>query len=221
MCGRFTLATPAEQIAALFGLEEVPELAPRYNIAPGQPIAVVRLSGSGRRELIWARWGLVPAWARDPALGARMINARCETVAEKPAFRAALKQRRCLVPADGFYEWRRDGPRKQPLYFSLVDGSPFAFAGLWERWQGTGGPLETCTILTTAAGEAVSSVHDRQPVIVAPADYGPWLDPATSGSAALRMALQAELAPLLRSYPVSSLVNDPSNDVPEARRPWP
>jgi len=218
MCGRFTLATPAAQIAELFGLEHTPELTPRYNIAPSQQVAIVRRAG-GRPELAWARWGLVPSWARDPAMGARTINARCETVAVKPAFRAALRRRRCLIPADGFYEWRREGNRKQPFYFSLPNGSLFAFAGLWERWEGAGEPLESCTILTTGANDAVAPVHDRMPVILAPEAHGPWLDPSVPGEEALAVVLAPLPSLTLRCYPVSSLVNNPANDTPDARRP--
>ena len=177
MCGRFTLKTRGEVLAEHFGLPEVPELVPRFNIAPSQPVAVVREGAEGAgRELVGLRWGLIPPWADDPAIGHRMINARAETVAERPAFRAALRRRRCLVVADGFYEWRRQDGRKQPFYFRLKDGGPFAFAGLWERWQKGDGPIESCTLITTEANDLVGPVHDRMPVVLdGPEAEAMWL----------------------------------------------
>ncbi len=216
MCGRFTFATPASQVAELFGLAEVPDLAPRYNIAPTQTVAIVRRAAQGGRELVRVQWGLVPSWAKDPRIGARMINARWETAAVKPAFRAALRSRRCLIPADGFYEWQRLGARKQPYYFCFPDGRPFAMAGVWERFEGIAPPLESCAILTTAADPVVGEVHDRMPVILDPADFERWLDPTV---ATPDLAAAVASAPRLRGYPVSSLVNRPANDGPELLRP--
>lgn len=221
MCGRFTLATPGAQIAELFELDSVPELTPRYNIAPSQRVGIVRLARPGGRQFAWVRWGLVPAWATDPGIGARTINARCETAAAKAAFRGPMRRRRCLIPADGFYEWRREGSRKQPFYFSLADGTPFAFAGLWERWERGEAPLETCTILTTAANEVVGAVHHRMPVIVVPAAHHIWLDPTIPGEVALGAVLEPLSTLALRGVAVSSLVNNPANDLPQARQPWP
>ncbi len=226
MCGRFTLRTPAAAVARQFGLLEVPPLEARYNVAPSQPVAAVRMTPEAqpgeppRRQLTWLRWGLVPGWAKDPALGNRLINARAETAAAKPAFRAALRQRRCLVAADGFYEWQHTGARKQPYYFHLRDQGPFALAGLWERWQGPEGrTIESCTVLTTAANELVRPIHDRMPVIIAPADYALWLDAAVEEP--------DRLARLWAPYPeremavdaVSARVNNPANEDPRCVEP--
>ena len=213
MCGRFAQKSPAKKVASKFKVEEVPPLAERYNVAPAQAVLAVR-DGADAREATFLKWGLVPRWAKDPAIGNRLINARAETVAEKPSFREAFARRRCLVPVDGFYEWSRRGDRKRPFYFHMRDGEPFAVAGLWERWEGGGEMLETCTLLTTEANELLAPHHDRMPVIVRPEDYDLWLD------AGVRRA--ELLQPLLRSYPygemsayeVSPLVNSPSNDSP-------
>jgi putative SOS response-associated peptidase YedK len=217
MCGRYSLATPADTLAGHFRLSHAPPVSPRYNIAPSQPIAIVRMSAPRHeRECVQVRWGLIPSWAKDPGIGNKMINARAETVAEKPAFREAFARSRCLVPADGYYEWQREGrmgQRKQPFYICLRDGRPFAFAGLWERWAGPDGTIiESCAILTTEPNESLKDIHDRMPVILAQADYDQWLDPAIR---------QAQLLqPLLRPYPpedmtacaVSLRVNDPGHD---------
>lgn len=217
MCGRYTLASPGNVVAELFGLDEVPELRPRYNVAPSQQVPVVRLR-EGRRELAALQWGLVPAWARDLAIGQKLINARAETVAEKPSFRAALRARRCLVLADGFYEWQLAEGRKQPWYFQLRDGRPFAFAGLWERWQSPGvDPLESCTIVTTEANELVAPVHARMPVILSLEGSARWLAGGQTEE------LQALLAPFpadgMRAHPVSPRVNNPANDDPACTAP--
>ncbi len=223
MCGRFTLRAPASVIAEQFALFEVPPFAPRFNVAPSQPVPVVRLApqreAQPRRELVALGWGLVPGWAKDPAIGGRLINARAETVAEKPAFRAAFHSRRCLVVADGFYEWQRAGRERRPYFFRLHDDRPFAFAGLWEHWQGTDhGELETCTILTTEPSACVRPVHDRMPVILRPDDYQPWLDPT---------ARAEQLTSLLRPYPVEEMeavavgphVNNPAHEGPRCIEP--
>jgi putative SOS response-associated peptidase YedK len=216
MCGRFTLSTPAEMVAEIFELANVPPLLPRYNIAPTQPAPVIRLvPEANRRELDALRWGLIPAWADDPGIGNRMINARAETVATKPAFRAAFKSRRCLVVADGFYEWQKLPRGKQPFHIRMNDGAPFGMAGLWEHWEGPDGTaIETCTILTTDANDVVRPVHARMPVILAHADHGRWLDH--------RIREAAKLIPLFNPYPpqemtacpVSKRVNSPANDGP-------
>ena len=179
MCGRFTLRAPASVIAEQFALFEVPPFTARFNIAPTQPVPVIRMrpgpslrARRGSRELVWLRWGLVPGWAKDPAIGSRLINARAETAAEKPAFRTALRQRRCLVAADGFYEWQQAGRTKQPYFIHLRDDRPFAFAGLWEAWEGADHAwLETCTLLTTGPNDVVRPIHDRMPVILPPQAY--------------------------------------------------
>jgi putative SOS response-associated peptidase YedK len=220
MCGRFTQAAPGEVIAALFGLPEVPDLAPRYNIAPTQDVAAVRAAADGRRELVALHWGLIPSWAKERAIGSRMINARAETVAEKPAFRGALQSRRCLIVADGFYEWQKLGARKQPYFISFRDRRPFAFAGLWERWQsGSSDATESCTIITTTANEVVAPVHDRMPVILDPHDHEAWLDPGIRESGELLHLLRPQPSDAIEAYPVSLLVNSPANDVPACRDP--
>jgi putative SOS response-associated peptidase YedK len=229
MCGRYTLATAPEALARIFELDDPPELPARYNIAPTQQVPAVRLvvdEGSGasrRRVLRLLRWGLVPFWAKDPGIGARMINARAETVADKPAFRAAFRRRRCLVLADGFYEWQRVGRgAKQPFLIRLRDGGPFAFAGLWERWTGPEGePLESCTLLTTQPNELVAPIHNRMPVILDPADYDAWLDPQLQDPAALRPLLRAFPAEKMIAHPVSQRVNNPRVDEPGCAAPLP
>jgi putative SOS response-associated peptidase YedK len=216
MCGRFTLIADGEAIAGLFQLEDVPQLAPRYNIAPSQPIAAVRVApDSGRRELTHFSWGLIPGWAKDPSLGARMINARAETAAEKPSFRAAFKYRRCLVPADSFYEWQKLNGAKQPVRVQLKDGRPFAIAGLWERWQSPdGSEIESCTLLTTEPNELLTSVHNRMPVIL-PADaFDLWLDPGAQHPGEVQPLLRPYPADEMSFYPVSPYVNSPFNDDP-------
>ncbi|HEY0128503.1 MAG TPA: SOS response-associated peptidase, partial [Rubrobacteraceae bacterium] len=168
MCGRFTQRADAKALAKAFGVAEVPEVEARYNVAPTQDILGVYESEDGR-EAKFFRWGLIPSWAKDSSMGARLINARAETVAEKPSFRDAFKRRRCVIPADGFYEWQRVGGKRQPYFFRMRDERPFGFAGLWERWEGAGGEtLYSCTILTTEANEVLRPVHDRMPVILHP-----------------------------------------------------
>jgi len=214
MCGRFTLRAPASTIAEEFQLLDVQPLAPRFNVAPTQPVAAVRLvPESGQRQLVWLKWGLVPSWAKDPAIGNRLINARAESVAEKPAFRGAFRRRRCLVVADGFYEWQRTGGRKQPYFIRLRDDRPFAFAGLWEFWEGAEhGTLETCTLITTGPNEVMEPIHDRMPVILSPDDYDRWLDPSIQEPDKLRPLLRPYPAGAMLAVPVSGHVNNPKND---------
>jgi len=213
-------ATP-EQLAELLGLANVPDFPPRFNVAPTQQVAAVRvLTQGGDRQLELLRWGLVPFWAKDIKIGSRMINARSETVASKPAFRAAFKRRRCLVLADGFYEWRRTPDGKQPYYITLEHGGPFAIAGLWERWdKGEEGPVETCTLLTTTPNPLVEQVHNRMPVILEPDDYDLWLDPELQDRARLEPLLRAFPAEQMMAVPVSTLVNSPRNDRPDCQLP--
>jgi putative SOS response-associated peptidase YedK len=201
-----------------FGLADLPALLPRYNIAPSQRIAVIRALAAGSRELAFLHWGLIPAWATDPAIAARLINARAETAAEKPAFRAAMRRRRCLIPADGFYEWQKTETAKRPFFFQLQDERPFAMAGLWETWQGPDGPVESCTILTTAANELVAKLHERMPVILEPQAYAAWLDPNLVDPAQLAEWLKALPASQMKSFPVSRLVNSPKNETPDCIR---
>jgi putative SOS response-associated peptidase YedK len=222
MCGRYTLSTPGEVIAELFDLPESPRLAPRWNIAPTQPVAVVRTAGTGGRQLAALHWGLIPSWAKERSIGARMINARAETVAEKPAFRSALRARRCLIVADGFFEWRKAGPRKQPHYVRMRDRRPFAFAGLWERWApGAEDVVESCVIVTTTPNEVLAPIHDRMPVILAPADFTRWLDPEMRDAAAVLPLLRPHPAEEMEAYPVGLQVNNPGNDDPACIAPLP
>jgi len=218
MCGRFTLRAPASVVAEQFGLFDAPPFTPRFNVAPTQPVAVVRCSpeeAEPRRELAWLRWGLIPSWAKDAAIGNRLINARSETAAEKPAYRAAFRRRRCLVVADGFYEWQRTGRAKQPHFIHLRDDRPFAFAGLWETWEGPEeGPIESCTLLTTEPNELIEPIHNRMPVILATEDYERWLDPAVQQPNELVPLLRPYPADQMAAYPVSTYVNSPSRDDP-------
>jgi putative SOS response-associated peptidase YedK len=225
MCGRYAFFTPIEAVTRLFGVSEVHahEIAPRYNIAPTQDVPIIRVSaflddGEARppvRELALARWGLVPFWAKDLAIGNRMINARGETVAQKPAFRAAFRKRRCLVPADGFFEWQRTASGKQPWYIHAANGAPLALAGLWELWDPPEGgvPVASCTIITTQANEFMRPLHDRMPVVLDAAGREAWLGVATDAA-----ELQALLAPApeeaLEAWPVSRRVNSPFNEDP-------
>jgi putative SOS response-associated peptidase YedK len=226
MCGRFTLTTSIPVLAEWFLFPEAAPQPPRYNIAPTQAVAAVRVpaaggesGGKGPRELCFLRWGLVPSWADDPAIGNRLINARAETAAEKPSFRSAFRHRRCLIPADGFYEWQKLTGRKQPYYFHMRDGRPFAFAGLWEHWQDGDQTLETCTILTTAANDVLRPVHERMPVILGPEDYDRWLDPAVRQPELLQPLLRPFPAEAMAAYPVSMVVNNPRNDTPKCVEP--
>lgn len=212
MCGRFTLRTPAKEIAEQFALFSAPDLTPRYNIAPSQQVAAVRVAHNDGRELVWLRWGLVPSWADDSAVGYKMINARGESVATKPSFRNDFKARRCLVVADGFYEWQKTGGKKQPYYIRLKSGRPFAFAGLWEHWGREGKEIDSCTIITTDANELMEPLHDRMPVIVAASDYDLWLDPAVKDVERLQALLQPYPPGEMEAYPVSTVVNNPRNE---------
>lgn len=223
MCGRFALITPTEQLALQFkadagNLASMPESVPRYNIAPTQPVLAVRLTEDGQRELTFFRWGLIPSWAKDMSIGSRLINARSETAAEKPSFRAAFKRRRCLIPADGFYEWQKQNGQKQPMYIHSAD-EPFALAGLWEVWSDPdGSSLQTCTILTTQPNEMVSAIHNRMPVIIEPEDYDMWLDPGGRPEDAQHL-FRPYPADKMAVHPVSTVVNNPRNDVPACIEP--
>jgi putative SOS response-associated peptidase YedK len=212
-------------VAAQFGLFEMPPFTPRFNVAPTQPVAVVRCApdASGPEpERDWAllRWGLVPHWAKDPSIGNRMINARAETAAGKPAYRAAFRRRRCLVVADGFYEWQRTGGPKQPYFIRMRDDRPFAFAGLWESWEGPeNAVLESCTLLTTEPNELVEPIHNRMPVILAPHDYGKWLDTTVQDPEPLRPLLRPYAADEMIALPVGTHVNRPTHDAPKCIEP--
>ena len=218
MCGRYTLTTPdLSPIAEALGVS-LPPVVVSYNIAPGVMVPIVRATAPAAYELVYVKWGLVPHWAKEPKSDYSTINARAETVAAKPAFRDAFRRRRCLVPADGFYEWQKRGTHKQPWYIHRRDRKPFAFAGLWERWQKGEETLETCTIIVTEASGLVRAIHERMPVILSPADYRRWLDPGAEPS-----QLGALLAPYaggdLVAQPVSTRVNDPRHDGPELIEP--
>ena len=221
MCGRYSFNQVAEAIADKFQVKEVPPLSPRYNIAPTQQIATVSVSSESlERQFKMLRWGLIPSWAKDAKMGAKLINARAETVAEKPAFRAAFKKRRCLILADGFYEWHTQNGEKQPFYFRLENGEPFAFAGLWEHWEkGEGEPIESCTILTTEANELMRPIHERMPVILDSKNYEQWLDPETKKIELLQSFLQPYPSEEMTAYPVSTKVNSAKNDRPECIHP--
>lgn len=239
MCGRFTLHHSLEEVAARFQLQQIEyNLQPRYNIAPSQPLAVIRQEAeTGARLLEGYQWGLVPFWAKDPQIGNRMINARAETIADKPAFKNALKRRRCIIPADGFYEWKtpevkaddqpvkarsskaKAGPR-QPTVIGLKDDAIFGFAGLWEEWHAPdGSPLRTCAIITTAPNQLMASIHDRMPAILRPEDEALWLDTAASDVPELLRLLRPYADEPMRAYPVSQLVNSPGSDVPACIEP--
>ena len=215
MCGRFTLTTPGDVLAEAFGLDEPPAVTARYNIAPTQPILAIRPRGSPPgREAVLFRWGLVPR----EEVGRPLINARAETAARLPSFREAFRARRCLVAADGFYEWKPLGRRRQPYYIRLSDGRPFAFAALWEG-VAPDASAGSCTLLTTEPNALLREVHDRMPVILGPADYARWLDPALTTLAALRSLLQPYPAEQLTAYPVDAWVNDAAHDDPSCTRP--
>ncbi|MEO0801867.1 MAG: SOS response-associated peptidase [Cyanobacteria bacterium J06642_2] len=220
MCGRFALAAEIKAIAKAFGLQNMPDLPPRYNIAPSQPVAVVRASNRKERELAIVQWGLIPSWTKDVSKWKPLINARAETAAEKPSFRTAFRRRRCLIPASGFYEWQKVEGGKQPFFIHQQgenDDLPlFAFAGLWERWQGANGDeLESCTILTTTANAAMKPIHNRMPIILVPRDYDAWLLTDERDVNELRSLLHPIDDEWVSAYPVSTTVNNPRNDVPE------
>jgi putative SOS response-associated peptidase YedK len=225
MCGRYELHSNPAVIALTFGLASAPDLQARYNIAPMTEIPIVRINAEGQRECVRVRWGLVPRWAKDPSIGARMINARGETIADKPSFRMAYRRHRCLLPADGFYEWRPVAPgdtsRKEPQHIAMADGAVFGIAGLFERWRSEAGEvLDTCTIVTTQANELLMPVHDRMPLIIPREQHARWLDPAFDDVADLIVPYPSDA---MAYFPVSSRVNNVRHDdasliVPVAER---
>lgn len=221
MCGRFSLVQDPNQLRAAFAWLHIPdEIEPRYNVAPTQPVAVV--PNDGRQQLEFYTWGLIPFWAKDPSIGSRMINARAETLAEKPSFKSALRQRRCLILADSFYEWKQEPgmKTKTPMRIQLKDGQPFAFAGLWERWKSPEGTdLRSCTIITTEPNEFMAAIHNRMPVILPSADYMRWIEPESREPEELLGLLKPYPADMLMAYPVSRLVNSPANDNAEVIQP--
>ena len=222
MCGRYKLSQRKQVVEEYFDcVSDEPDWSPRYNIAPTQPIPVIRQNPKETvRELSLLRWGLIPSWAKAPSVAAKMINARSETAATKPAFRDALKFRRCLIPADGFYEWARTGKAKQPYCFEVNDGQLFVFAGIWDRWRDAGGSMvETCSILTTTPNAVTSPVHDRMPVILDPDSYNRWLAPGARDVAAVSDLLKPCDARRMRCYPVSTRINHVANDDEECSQP--
>jgi putative SOS response-associated peptidase YedK len=213
MCGRITFRTEPKLVAELFDVADLPLFEPRYNLAPTQDVLAIRVSKVSTRQAVFLKWGLIPFWSKDKSFGSKAINARAETLREKPAFREAYKKRRCLIVADGFFEWKKVGKKKEPYLFDLADGGPFAFAGLWERWTDKTETIESCTIITTTANDIVRPLHERMPVILPPGDYAAWLGETS----------ETDVFPLLRQYPtdgmrcmqVSSVVNNVANDSPE------
>jgi putative SOS response-associated peptidase YedK len=226
MCGRFSLTTAPEAMRQLFEFENFPNLEPRYNIAPTQMVACIRADEADKRQLEFLRWGLIPSWSKDAAMGAKMINARAETVAEKPSFREAFANRRCLIAADGFYEWRQEEGRKQPFRIGMKGGVPFAFAGLWERWTAVvdgagiaaGETVESVTIVTTTANDNLRPIHARMPVILPPEAYAPWLDAANDREGLFSLLGPYPVEPMA-FYRVGSAVSNARNDGPDCIAP--
>jgi len=212
MCGRYSLIVDASVLAGVFEVEFPSGFLPRFNIAPTQKAPILRRAEGSERTWDEVRWGLVPPWAKDIGWGSRMINARGETVAEKPAFRSAVKRRRCLVPADGFFEWVKGPADKQPHYIQFTDGRPFAFAGLWERWTKGAEPLDTFTIITTVPNDLVAPLHDRMPVILPPSLFDEWLAPGALEASRLKDLLVPHPAEAMEVFPVDTYVNSPAND---------
>jgi putative SOS response-associated peptidase YedK len=216
MCGRYTVTSAPEALRALFRYEEQPNFPARYNVAPTQPIVIVRLTDA-KRQFALMRWGLLPSWVKDPKTFSLIVNARGESVCDKPAFRAAMKRRRCLIPADGFYEWKAIGRRrKQPFYVRAKSGAPLAFAGLWETWTGPNGEeLDTATIVTTRANRTLAPIHHRMPVIVPPDAFDLWLDGTNVDAKTAEVLIAPAPEDLLEAYPVSTAVNRTANDNPK------
>lgn len=214
MCGRFALLAPAGELEQVFDVADVVQTVPRFNIAPTQPVAGIRVNpGNKRRELTYFYWGLIPSWSRDAKRASRMINARSETAAEKPSFRSPFKRRRCIIPANGFYEWQKRDGGKQPLYIHHSEGALLALAGLWEHWHSPdGSEIESCTILTTAPNEYMAPIHNRMPVLLDGADFDDWLYTPEREVGRLKHLLRPAPAGMLRAYPVSTYVNSPRNE---------
>ena len=224
MCGRVSSTSPAVNIAEFFmALTLSDTLAPRYNITPSQPMLVVRDDRDrNKRTLSYVLWGLIPSWAKDPNIASKLSNARAETIHEKPSFRNAYRYRRCIIPIDGFYEWKRSGKTKQPWYFKYEDDAILAFAGLWEHWMGPNGEeMESCTIITCAANDTMSPIHHRMPVILRKEDFDLWLDPSVYDQKLLSQLLVPSQDPRLTCYPVSTYVNYSANDGPQCLEPLP
>ncbi len=221
MCGRFSFGVDATTLASQFNLFEAPAWTPRYNIAPTQEVLViVKTPEHPYRKAGLHRWGLIPSWAKDRSIGNQLINAQAETAATKPAFRAAFRRRRCLILADGFYEWKKEGRHKQPFHIRLRDGRPFGFAGLWEHWdKGEGGAIDSCTILTATPNDLLRPLHHRMAVILPSSAYDQWLDPRIQEADRLQPLLQPYPSEEMTAYPVSTVVNNPANDTPSCTEP--
>ncbi len=220
MCGRYAITTAPEAMRRLFGYPQMPNFPPRYNVAPTQPIPVVRLH-EGQRQFVLMRWGLIPSWVKDPKGFTLLINARGESAIEKPAFRNAMKRRRCLIPADGFYEWKRDGAIKRPHLIRFREGAPFAFAGLWETWTGPNGEeVDTAAIVTTQANRVLMPIHDRMPVILPPEAYEMWLDCANVDAKTASALLVPAQDDLFETFEISPAVNRVANDGAEIQTPY-
>ena len=215
MCGRFDLHLPKELLEEIFGVSITDDIQPRYNIAPTQVVPAIRIYPDETRHLDLLKWGLIPSWAKDPSIGSKMINARSETVHEKRAFRSALKSRRCIIPANGFYEWQEVGGKKKPLYVKIKDDGPMVFAGLWDHWKNPEGEIiESCTILTTSTNELIKPLHARMPVILDIKDVDLWLDPHITDPEQLKPLYKPYTSEKMEMYPVSDIVNSPKNDIP-------
>ena len=220
MCGRFTLQISPELLAEIFGLAKIPVCPARFNIAPTQQVPVIRQTADGTNHLDFLHWGLIPSWAKDKLIGNHMINARCETVAEKPAFRHAIRHRRCLIPSSGFFEWRHEGKKAFPLYIRLKNGSPMVFAGIWDHWKSPEGEkIESCSILTTTSNKLIEPLHERMPVILHPQEYDLWLDRDMTDPENLKPFYQPYPADLMEMWPVSPLMNSARNDSPDFIKP--
>ena len=214
MCGRYTLTVDIKAVAEKFGVPATLETSPRYNIAPTQEVVTIMRNGAS--HLAWLRWGLIPSWSKDESIGSRMINARAETLAEKPSFKGLLRSKRCLIVADGFYEWKQENGFKTPMYIGLKDREPFAFAGLWDQWKAPDGQqVRSCTIITTEPNELIAPIHNRMPAILLPDAYELWLDPDVHDEHALSHWLAPYPSDEMMARPVSRLVNDPKRDSPE------
>jgi putative SOS response-associated peptidase YedK len=220
MCARFTLTARPDLISQLFDLDLLLDIHPRYNVAPTQDVLAVRTAADGEREFARLRWGLIPSWSNDASIGNKLLNARSETIAEKPSFRDAIRKRRCLIAADGFYEWKTENRHKQPYFIHFPDRKPFAFAGIWERWHADDGKLvESCSILTTAANDLLKPLHERMPVILAKQDYPLWLDSHVTDAAEVQPLLRALPADALQLYAVTPKVNNARFDEPQFVEP--
>jgi putative SOS response-associated peptidase YedK len=212
MCGRFTLSANKQRLKATFPMFDLIDIPPRYNIAPTQQVLAVRQEDAERPKGTMMRWGLIPSWAKEKKISASLINARSDSVADKPSFRNAFKRRRCLILTDGFYEWRKGTTPKQPFHIRRKDGEPFAFAGLWERWTGEEPPIESCTIITTDANDVIRPLHDRMPVILESRDYVRWLDPTVSDPGVLQEMLRPYAPEQMTTVPVNTFVNNARNE---------